>query len=809
MADLKEYRAKRRLGKTPEPRGRKKFSAKKVFVIQKHDASHLHFDLRLEHGGILKSWAVPKGIPMPGEKHLAMLVEDHPLDYRNFEGVIPPGNYGAGTVMVWDRGTFEPLEDFADSLGKGKITFFVSGQKVKGELALVKFKRGGKREWLLINSKKNPEKVWEETSAKSGKTMEEIALGKKISRPQLKSQMPEFVQPMLAKLEEKSFDDSDWIFEIKLDGYRVIAAKKDHEVSLYSRNQKDYSEIFLPVTKELKKIKGNFVIDGEVVAADRAGKVSFQALQDYMLEKKDTLLYYVFDIIFLGNLEVGQEDLLERKKILQKIIPPKNSIIKFHEFVRGQGQALFEKIKKTEMEGIMAKKIHSPYQTGKRSQDWLKIKSVREQEAVVAGYTKPRGGRERFGALILGIYENGKLKYAGHVGGGFNAKLLETAFKKFQKLKQKKSPFEDVPKTNMPVTWLKPSLVCQVKFSEWTKDGRLRQPIFLGFRDDKDPFTVIREVPAQGNKNDEDNNEEEEIWQINGKKVALTHPQKIFWPQEKYSKKDLALYYRKISPFILPHLKDRPQSLNRFPDGIQGPHFYQKNLEDLPDWAETFTHVSESEKKGVHYLLCQDEAALIYLVNLGCIEINVWNSRWQKPDYPDYMVFDLDPQGVPFEAVVKVALATKKILDRIKIASYCKTSGSRGLHIYVPLGAKYHYDYVREFAKAINILVSGQLPEFTSLERSPEKRKRRVYLDYLQNRRGQTMAAPYSVRPVLGALVSTPLEWKEVNAKLSLQNFTLENTFLRLKKKGDVWKDVLGPGANLDAALLQLEKIAL
>lgn len=827
MDGLRKYQAKRKFTNTKEPEGKiskKGENTKQIFVVQKHWATHLHYDFRLEFEGVLKSWAVPKGIPNPGEKRLAMMVEDHPYDYKDFEGIIPKGNYGAGAVMIWDAGEYKlggEINNLQKRIEKGDFSFMLNGKKLKGEFSLVKIKKSEKNEWLLICKNREAVKsIDQDISVKSGLSKEQIENGK-LSLKDIdgaqKRKMPSFIKPMLSSLVEDPFDNSKWLFEIKWDGYRVLAVKNADVINLYSRNKKNFNQQFLEIYQAISKLRGDFILDGEVIAIDDKGNSNFQLLQNYLNNKEGTLLYYVFDIIFLNDYDLSKVKLLDRKKILQKIIEEavlKN--IRISEFVLEKGTQLFKLVADHGGEGIIGKRIDSIYQENVRSKEWVKIRSMLTQEVVIGGFTQPRGGRKKFGALVVGIFEKGKLQYAGHVGGGFSDKILSLAAEKMFPLVTEKSPFENPSKTNMPVTWIKPELVCNVRFTEWTKDGSMRHPIFLGMRLDKDPQDVVREkiietetIKSQGNNNlkvKKDIGDE-----VDGQDLIFSNLEKIYWTDEGYTKGNLIAYYRKISKYILPYLKNRPQSLNRFPNGIKEKNFFQKDISNVPSWAKTVKIFSESENKYINYLICNGPKTLLYMANLGCIEINVWNSSLGNLENPDYMVFDIDPVDRPFFQTVIVAKEFKKILDAVSIKAFCKTSGSRGLHIFVPLEPKYSYKQVKEFARLVCIIVNSRLLKITSLERSPEKRKNKIYLDYLQNRMGQTMAAPYCIRPKEGAPVSTPLEWRELNEKLNSKRFNIKTIFKRLEKKGDVWKGFFDVSSDNDLAksILELERLLI
>lgn len=613
---------------------------------------------------------------------------------------------------------------------------------------------------------------------------------------------PKAIQPMLAKLANKPFNSEDWIFEIKWDGYRAIAEISRRNVKLYSRRNISFEKTFNPVVQALKKLKHQAILDGEIVVLDNNGRPKFQLLQNYQNSGIGHLNYFVFDLLELNGQNLRNKPLLERKKILQDIIKklPESAagIIKFSGHAENYGIDFFKAAQEQNLEGIMVKQKLSPYREGIRSSEWLKIKIHMQQEAVIGGFTQPRRSRKHLGALILGVYDDDKkLHYIGHTGGGFNEQNLKAIYKRLEALKQPHSPFSEKFKTNEKANWVKPELVCEVEFREWTDEGHMRQPIFLGIREDKNAREVKRESTIKLKDMPMKKSEQNEL--------ELSNLDKIFWPKEKHTKGDVVEYYRSVSKYILPYLKDRPESLNRHPDGIEGKSFYQKDLNgQAPKWLQTKTVYSESEDRDIKYMLCQNEKDLLYMANLGCIEINPWSSHIKKLDYPDYAIMDLDPQNIAFDKVVEAALAIKKILDAADVKNFCKTSGATGLHIYIPLGAKYNYDQARDFTHLIAIMANKLLPKTTSTERNPNKRKGKIYLDYLQNRRGQTLASAYSIRPRPKAPVSTPLKWVEVKKGLDPSKFTIINTTARIKKYGDLWKGTLGPGIDMQKALKKL-----
>lgn len=805
---LARYRAKRNFSATPEPTGGKAKGRLPMFVIQRHDASHLHFDLRLEWGGVLKSWAVPKGPPEDAQtKRLAILVEDHPLAYGKFKGVIPAGNYGAGTVEIWDTGTYtspgaetkaEIEQKMVRGFRTGELKFELQGKRLKGSYALVKLKNAKeKNAWLLIKHAEHSappsaarlELQTEVSSEAPSKDPSELA-GKR-------SAMPHGVKPMLAQLAEAPFSRKGWLFEVKWDGYRALAELQQGKVSLFSREHKSFTARFPEIVRSLTQLSHDAILDGEVVVLDKGGKPSFQLLQEYQKTGKGHLVYAVFDVLYADGHDVRQEPLRERKRLL-KLLLPKSPNIVYSEHEERVGLALFRSAQRQGLEGVMAKRADSTYQTGQRSSDWLKFKTSQRQEAVIGGYTEPRGSREHIGALILGVYRHGGLIYIGHTGGGSSDASLKELHSSLKKLERKTSPFAEPPKPNAPVHWVEPKLVCEVKFQEWTKEGSMRQPIFLGLRVDKQPREVVKEVPPSTGDGEPIGHGRD--------LVHFTHSDKLYWTKEKITKGDVLAYYRRVAKYLLPHIQGRPESLHRFPSGIEQEGFYQKDLEHAPAWTKTVKIRAESVGRSIHYLLCDDVETLSYMVQLGCVEIDPWNSRVKSIDRPEYLIMDLDPEGVPFSAVVKTARAVKEVFDSLKVKSYCKTSGATGLHVYVPLAGKYSYEQTRLFAELIAQHVHAKLPTLTSLERSPAKRQHRVYLDYLQNRKGATTVAPYSLRPRPGAPVSTPLHWDEVVEGLDPLDHTLRNIDARLKKVGDLWKPILGRGIDMEACLRRLQK---
>lgn len=842
---LEDYNKKRNFKETSEPEGKEKKTGTKLkFVIQRHAATRLHYDFRLEMDGVLKSWAVPKGPSLnPSDKRLAMMVEDHPYSYRTFEGSIPKGNYGAGEVEIWDEGTYEPIEKVKGKtddlvmraeLHKQSLKFILHGKKLKGEFALVKIKNSKEdNAWLLIKHKdkfavtedydaeehtlKNS-KVTAYLKEKSSKKKNDSTNGIKFFKnyaPALSGakKLAEFIKPMLCKVADKPFDDAEWAFEIKWDGYRAIADLSKDNIRLYSRNGIDFSKKFKKVTNSLKLQEHQMVLDGEIVAYDDKGKPNFQWLQQIEDTPNLVLAYQVFDLLWLNGHSTQNLSYLQRKELLKDALV-ENEIIKFSDHILEKGREFFQAANDMGLEGIIAKKADSIYRENVRSSEWLKIKIHKSDEAIICGFTEPKGSRKKFGALILGKYLNDELVFCGHTGSGFNDKSLVEIYEKLQPLITAKSAFKVTPKTNAKATWVKPELIAEIKFTELTKDHIYRHPVFLRLRDDIEPNDVSFNADNQSKKETmqkttpkKRTGKDDIVKKIGRQQLKLTNQNKIYFPDDDITKGDVIAFYQSIAKYILPHLKSRPQSMNRYPNGIKGLSFFQKDASDeTPDWIETQKVFSESSDKYINYIICNNKATLAYLNNLGCIELNVWTSKIQKADNPDYLVLDLDPsQKNTFEDVIETAQTVKEVLDLAGIEGYPKTSGSSGIHIYIPMNAKYTYDQVKDFGHLLMQMVQEKLPDLTTLERSLQKRdKDKIYLDYLQNRRGQTLASVYSLRPKKGAPVSMPLEWDEVKNGLQPTDFNIHNALDRIKEKGDLFKPTLGKGIDMLKAIKKL-----
>lgn len=830
---LREYFRKRSFSKTPEPKGKvKKAGGDKLkFVVQEHHATALHYDFRLEMNGVLKSWAIPKGPSMnPHDHHLAIQTEDHPFEYRNFEGIIPEGNYGAGNVIIWDEGWYEPRAEDGDEkslerdVKKGHVTFIVHGKKLKGEFALIKMPHAKEDDaWLII--KKGDEFASEADITKQNESVRSHHqvddLGAHGKLPDLseypKVKKPWSVNPMLCTLVEEPFDRDDWIFEIKWDGYRAVGTKHGDELALYSRNHLDFSGKYTPVVEALREIKHDVILDGEIVVVDNEGRAHFEWLQGWHKKPEGNLQYHVFDILWCDGHDVRSMPLLRRKALLKAILP-KSSVLSYSDHVENKGLALFHEMQRRGLEGMVAKNANSSYREEVRGNDWLKIKTHLRQEVVIGGYTEPRGGRQYLGALLVGVYDDkGEFVYIGHSGGGIADEQRKQLQLKLAKLERKTSPFSTEPKPNAPVHWVKPELVCEMEFSEWTSEGSMRHPEFKGLRPDKEAKDVHREKAKKPRSSDASSAPSSIPSKTGGDRRGTerrqqsqlpfepTHLDKVFFPKHKYTKGDLLEYYTEMAEYILPYLDGRPLSMNRMPNGIKGPSFFQKNNEHLPDWVPSADIFSDSNNEDLHWIVGGQLDTLLYVTQLGSIEINPWNSRVGNLDKPDWIVIDLDPEGVTFNDVIDVAKTVHEVTDEWGIPTYPKTSGKTGIHIYIPMGAKYTYEQAKNLAHLIVLEVNKRQPKITSVERNPEKRKHRIYLDFLQNREGQTLAAPYSVRPTPEASVSMPLHWDEVKKGLDPMDYTIKNAAKRLKRTGDLWKPVMGKGIDLAKVLKKIE----
>ena len=772
MASLRDYERKRDRKETPEPFGsRKKRPKNPIFVVQRHDARRLHYDFRLEREGVLLSWAVPKGVPLEtGQRNLAVHVEDHPLDYAGFEGEIPKGQYGAGTVEIWDSGTYELLEEKRD----GGLTVRLDGERLQGVWTLVPAHLSGEeKNWLIIRKRED-------------------------APPKARGKRTEYA-PMLATLTEDVPTGKGWSFEVKFDGYRALAYLHGSEAHLVSRNGNDLTTRFEDVSRALSSaIKTpDCVLDGEVCALDEQGRSSFSAMQ----QGSGPIVYYVFDVLEVEGESLVDRPLEKRREELVRLLDRRNRTVLLSEAF-DDGPGLKKAAAEQELEGIVAKKAGSRYEAGRRSRNWLKIKAHGRQEFIVAGYTRGKGRRSgTIGSLVLAVSRGNGLEYVGNVGTGFTEKEIEKLLTKLRPLEQASSPFGFVPK--MPkvrrddIVWVEPKLVCEVEFAEWTHDGRLRAPSYKGLREDKEAEEVRRELPI-----------ETEIRR--GKRaLKLSNLDKVFFPESGLTKGDLLAYYREVAPTLVPHLKSRPFTMKRYPDGRDGKFFFQKDApKHMPEWIDRkafrATSRESRQKRMITYPLVNDDLALLWMVNMGCIDMNVWYSRVDKPERPDFVLFDLDPSpDVGFPEVVQVALLVKDVLDALGLEGLPKTSGSDGMHVLVPIRRRYTFADTREFAEIVAKTLERTHRGLVTTEWSREKR-RGVLIDANQNGEGKTIASVYSVRPREGAPVSTPLRWDEVNEKLDPLDFTPDAVLARIEKQGDLFEPVLHGKQSIGKALDKL-----
>jgi len=801
-----------------------------------HDATRLHWDLRLEMDGVLRSWAVPKGPSANrADKRLAVKVEDHPLEYGDFEGIIPEGNYGAGTVIVWDRGVWVPLEDVREGFEKGKLLFELRGYKLRGRWTLIKLKKTEK-EWLLIKERDEyvSTEPYSNESVLSGLTNDELRNAKQRAEP-IKKELAKLDAPkralrvedtelMLAETRADPFTKDGWLFEVKLDGYRMRAARQDGEPILVSRKGLDYTESFPEIARAVKAIPFDGVIlDGELVVLNESGHPSFNKLQvraklgareakRAAIESPATL--YVFDVLAFEGYDLRKLPLLKRKEILRKVLP-QTGPLRYSEHFEKNGEALYEQVVNLGLEGIVAKKADSPYRDG-RSGDWLKIRADRMDDFLVVGFSKPKGSRGGFGALHVGAYQDGKLIYCGRAGSGFSGEQIDEISATLAQLVRATPPCEPPEHGALPKgpdhTWVEPKLVCDVRYKELTPDGLLRQSVFVRFRDDKRPEDVVMPgFGARGSGLGEEPEQQRPSPEPRApglREVKFSNFDKIFWPDEKYTKGDLIEYYRSMAPWLLPYLKERPVVLTRYPDGINGKSFYQKDAPGFaPEWIQTIPIWSEDTQRDIQYFVCNDVETLVYLVNLGTIPLHMWMSRIEDLTKPDWCLIDLDPKDAPFEHVITLAKTMRKLCEEVEMPAFIKTTGKSGLHIMLPLGRQLTYAQCLQLAILFARLVTDQHPAIGTTQRTISKREGRVYVDAFQNRAGQLMVAPYSVRPSPGAPVSMPIEWDEVNGKLHNSNFTIVNALKRMQKLGhDPVVKVLDVKPKLMGVLARLNK---
>jgi bifunctional non-homologous end joining protein LigD len=831
---LKTYRQKRDFRITTEPRGdaRKSPTSNRLFVIQKHAATRLHYDLRLELDGVLKSWAIPKGPSLdPDEKRLAVHVEDHPIEYGRFEGIIPPKEYGGGTVMLWDTGTWVPEGDPAKDYEKGRMHLEIYGQKLRGSWRLVRMQGSDSeadKNWLLVKSKdlfsRKDTDQWlltENKSVLTGRTMEQIAAdadavwkndqgtetqnqasntrrrtrsetdgfnelngfkglkGLKGLKGARKTKFPDHLRPQLASLIDAPPQGSHWLHEIKYDGYRMLAFIEKGSVRITSRSGKDWTARFPAIARALAEtFDTQAVVDGEIVVQLPDGRTSFQALQN-MLQglEKGRLRYYLFDMLYCDGYDLKALPLIERKRLLKRFFDPEPSSaspVRYSEHVAGAGDAVYEQACRLALEGIISKESGSPYKQA-RTRQWVKVKCRHRQEFVIGGYTEPSGSRTGLGALLLGIHDDQqKLRYCGKVGTGFNDRQLQTLRKTLDDLERKTPPFDILPKEakGRHTHWVEPRLVAEVAFGEWTDDGVLRHAVFKGLREDKAPRQVHREQTVTPRKS----------------RVHLTHPDRILYPRQGVTKASLVHYYEQIADYILPHLIDRPLTLLRCPKGIDGSCFYQKHFNESPPEFLKGIEIEEKGGKGT-YILIEGIDGLISLVQMGVLEIHPWNARKDRIEKPDLMVMDLDPgPGVGPEAVVESTRLLHGFLSEIGLRSFLKSSGGKGYHVVVPLKRSLGWDELKAFAKAVAVQMTRAYPDRFTATISKKKREGKIFLDYLRNGRGATSVAPYSTRARAGAPVSAPLRWEELSSQIPPDFYRIENMGKRIDHlREDPW----------------------
>jgi bifunctional non-homologous end joining protein LigD len=883
-AKLSEYSAKRSFDATPEPAAAVPAarSGPLLFVIQQHSATRLHYDFRLECDGVLKSWAVPKGPSLdPAEKRLAVQTEDHPFDYASFEGIIPPKQYGAGEVIVWDCGVYSPDEERAwvgnreeaerqvrEALEEGKLSVFLRGEKLKGSFALVRTK--DRKTWLLIKHKDRftakTDITAQPRSVLSAITVEEMTAmpvqrmpAENLVPAGKPEAMPQKLEPMHAELADAPFNKPDWIWEPKLDGYRIIAFRKDSQVTLRSRRGLELAATFPGVAAAIAEQGVDMILDGELVAFDPGGKPSFNALQNRFqlkterdiaaAEKSTPVVFYAFDLLHFAGVDLRKAPYADRRRYLAQCLLPSPLVQLVH--AADDGVELYAAAVASGFEGVIGKRKQSKYEPGKRSASWLKVKSTTSEDFVVGGYTKGKGARESLGAILVGYWEGKDLRYASHVGSGFDGKSLAQVQARLEPLERKTCPFAEKPELNAPTTWVEPQVAVEVKFQGWTDDGSLRAPVFLRLRDDIDSKAVTRRTqakPTPGSEIDEvlaqlEKAKASGTISVDGHAIKLTHLDRVYWPadpalkQPALTKRDLLRYLAQVSPFMLPHLAERPLTMIRMPDGIQGQRFYQKHWpQERPAYAETVTVFSDHKDESHEYLLCNNLPTLLWLAQSGTLEFHVWHSRARLGDdsktnetdyasslealeasvlnYPDYVVFDIDPyiysgkeapgdepelNTAAFEKGKEVAFWLRELLNSMTLEPIVKTSGKTGLHVFLPIRRTIDFDAAREVSELVGRHLMRLHPKDITLEWSVPKRTGKIFMDYNMNVRGKTLNVAYSPRGAAGAPVSMPLTWDEL-AKAHPLDFRLTNAAEFLKESGDRWRRALDQKQSLEGA---------
>jgi len=859
--ELQTYRAKRSADRTAEPFGAARPAGVspgrgRLFVIQKHGARRLHWDLRLEMGGVLRSWAVPRGVSLdPQDKRMAVETEDHPIEYVDYEGVIPDGNYGAGPMIVWDRGVYVAHIPMDEGYRDGKLLFELHGHKLRGVWTLVRTAGGDGKQWLLIKKPDGGSALAgmpqpDETSVLSGLTLEQvqsgvdraaeirIELARSAALP--KAVEPTRVEPMLAQTEPHPFSRPGWVFELKYDGYRVIASAADHRGALHYRSGIDASHAFPEITRTLAALPyRSIVIDGEVVVLDDDARPNFQRLQKRALLVRardvDTamrdhpVVLYAFDIVGFEDFDLRPLPLLERKRILRALLPTAGAV-RYAEHIETDGLALWQHICALGLEGFVAKRGDSTYVAG-RAPTWLKVRIEHTADLVVVGYTLPEGTRSHIGALHLAAWVPARdetpagLAYVGRVGTGFDERTLARLHALLEPMRIDAPAFKGgANERGAGHVWTRPELVVEVRFKHVTDDGMLRHPVFLRDRDDKPihectlaqamhaqpPITEVA-APAVAEVDDDDGIDDagaptgDPSGDRLGRKVVVSNPDKLFWPDDGYKKKDLVGFYREVAPWLLHYLRDRPLVLTRFPDGIAGKSFFQKNAPPyIPTWLRTKTMWSEHAEREIEYFVCDDADSIAYVANLATIPLHVWGSRLADLQRPDWCILDLDPKGAPFTDVVEIAFHIRELCEEIGMPSFLKTSGSTGLHVLMPLGRQCTFDQCRQLGEIMAQVISQQLGDIATVERHIPSRKGRVYIDFGQNGHGRLLVSPLSLRPLPRAPVSTPLRWDELHPALDQHDFNMATVPARLATIGDPMTEVLSMRPDLQAILAKL-----
>jgi bifunctional non-homologous end joining protein LigD len=840
-AKLEDYRRKRNFASTPEPAGdTSPASGGRSFVVQAHDATRLHYDFRLEMEGVLRSWAVPKGPSLdPADKRLAMQTEDHPVEYGGFEGVIPENEYGAGPVVLWDRGVWEPESDPVAAYHAGRLKFRLHGEKLRGSWVLVKSplgrdRRDAERKWLLFKLKDEEARPGVDIvaerpeSVETGRTLEDVSRGvaprKRAAKPRSKRKaepkpkaeleneakhpsrgrgkaarapLPDFVEPELATLTDEAPDGDDWLHEMKFDGYRIFCRLENGEARLLSRKRNDWTDRLPELARAAEGLPAReALVDGELAVVLSDGSTSFQALQNLMSGvRTGELAYFAFDLLHVDGEDLTREPLEERKRRLKDLLArARIQPFRYSDHVVGSGQRFLAEACRNRLEGIICKRRGSPYRPG-RGADWLKVKCLREQEVVIGGYTTPQGSRVGLGALLVGVHdEKGRLQYAGKVGTGFTDATLRELTGRLKRMEQKERPFATAVAGAAQAHWVRPELVAQVAFGEWTDDGRMRHPSFRGLREDKPASEVVREDPVKVEETEKaapaarktPNASASDATVVVG--VRLTHPERMLYDPPGTTKLDLAKYYVSVADRILPHVEDRPLVLVRCPDGAHKECFFQKHAgRYVPKEIRRVT-IQEAKKLG-EYLVADDLSGLVGLVQMGVLELHGWGSRAKRLEQPDRLVFDIDPdEGLPWERVAIAALLLRKKLQALDLVSFLESTGGKGLHVVVPLQPEAGWEEVKAFAQALAFDVVRAEPASYIAEASKARRKGKVFIDYLRNYRGASAIVPWSTRARAGAPVAMPLRWDELGRDPIGDSWTIRNAAERLREP-DPWKE--------------------